>query len=63
MNDYRTDANEHLMLNKEISKLEDKVQHVEKEIIKFKIHLFYFLLFLQIILNPLIKKASELLFP
>jgi len=50
-------------LQKDIDNLDAKVTAIEKEIIKFKVHLFYFLLFLQVFVNPLSKRVFDYLFP
>jgi len=61
--DRQNNIEQHKEIRKELSLLEDKITGVEKEIIKFKVHLFYFILILKVIIDPLIERATQVLFP
>lgn len=53
----------HKEIQLDISSLETRIDKMEKEIIKFKIHLFYFLLVLQVVINPVIERLTKIFFP
>lgn len=60
---YLENREVHKEIQLDISSLETRIDKMEKEIIKFKIHLFYFLLVLQVVINPVIERLTKIFFP